>query len=181
MVSGLQIIQIGFLRAKKQSENDGSFFCPACRERVSLKGSRWPGTPSIEATILDHFPCCSRQYHVPDPLLFFLNDTNARMAPGLVVVDRRIDNANVETVYTEGDNERYTHVAHSATAASQSPKQFVRVVSGPYFPEHEGLQLTLVFEDRTQFSIYESAADTTESLTLAAYNCLLKSPRRSAA
>jgi hypothetical protein len=181
MVSGLQIIPISFLRTKKQSDNDGAFFCPACRERVSLKGSRWPGTPSIEATILDHFLCCSGHYHVRDPLLFFLNDTNAQMAPGLVVVDRRIDNANVETVYTEDDNERNIHVAHSAIAASQSPKQFVEVVSGPYIPEHEGLQLTFVFGDRTQFSIYESAADTTEGLTLAAYRCLLKSPSRCAA
>jgi hypothetical protein len=178
MLNGLQITQINFLRAKKQSDNDGAFPCPACGAWASLKGAQWPGTPSIEATILQHYSCCEPKHDVPDPLLFFLSDTNGHMAPGLVVVDRRIRQTAIQLSPTGNRKQRNLHVAQSAIVGSQSPKRLARLISGPYVAEHEGVEIAFVFQDLTQFSIYESTADTLESLTLAAYKRLLNAPSR---
>jgi len=131
--------------------------------------------------MVDHFRFCVAQTAVPDPLLFFLYDTNGQMMPGLVVVDRRVSSICAVN-YDSGDSrERNLHIARSAIIASQSPKKVAQVIAGLHVANRQGVELTFVFHDRTQFSIYESVGDTLESLTLLAYKRLLKSPTRSVA
>ncbi len=176
------IVSVSFYRDGNNLSGVGSFLCPGCNGAIRI-AARWPGFPSLDCALRIHYDVCAGAKALPETLLFFVNDTSgSALSTGLVIIELNTP-ANTygsKVAATTSDRDLYMHIARRAIFAASSRKEVYEVLPGDFDDEHEGIALCFKFTDSTEFTIYETPGDTTESLLCKAFRRLLRPPTRHA-